>query len=83
MLATTVADHPFGWEEALPKMCMAYNSSVHSTTGYTPFFLMYDREARLPIDIVYGVPAQQQQDETTCSIYTSSMKNCQHPHKDQ
>ena len=74
MLATTVADHPFGWEEALPKMCMAYNSSVHSTTGYTPFFLMYGREARLPIDIVYGVPAQQQQDETTCSTYASSMR---------
>lgn len=59
MLATTVADHPFDWEQALPKMYMAYNSSVHSTTGCTPFFLIYGREARLPIDVVYGVPASE------------------------
>lgn len=74
MLATTVVDHPFDWEEALPKMCMAYNSSVHSTTGYAPFFLMYGREARLPIDIVYGVPAQEQHDDVTCSTYASNLK---------
>ena len=54
MLATTVKDHPFDWEEALPKVCMAYNSSVHAATGYTPFYLMFGREARLPLDLVYG-----------------------------
>lgn len=60
MLATTVTDHPFNWEEALPKVCLAYNSSVHSSTGYTPFFLMFGREATLPIDIIYGMPEPQQ-----------------------
>ena len=54
MLATTVKDHLFNWEEALRKVCLAYNSSVQASTGYTPFFLMFGREARLPIDIMYG-----------------------------
>ena len=54
MIATTVKDHPFDWEEALRKVYMAYNSSVHATTGYTTFFLMFGREARLPIDLMYG-----------------------------
>ena len=54
MIATTISEHPFDWEEALPKVQMAYNTSVHSTTGYSPSFLMYGREARLPVDIVYG-----------------------------
>ena len=54
MLATSLKDHPFDWEDRLRKVCMAYNSSVHASTGYTPFYLMFGREARLPIDIAYG-----------------------------
>ena len=58
MIATITAYHPFDWEEALPNVCIAYNTSVHSTTGYSPFYLMYEREPRLPIDIVYGTQSQ-------------------------
>ena len=46
-------------------MCLAYKTSAQSTTGYSPFFLMFGREARLPIDIGHEqptseVPAHQQ-----------------------
>ena len=54
MIATITTDHPFDWEEALLKVCIAYNTTMHSTTGYSPFYLMYGKEPRLPIDIVYG-----------------------------
>ena len=30
MLATTTRDHPFDWEEQIRKVCMAYNTSIHS-----------------------------------------------------
>jgi len=54
MLSTTADDHPFDWEPHLWKVCMAYNSSIQASTGYTPFYLMFGREVRLPIDIMYG-----------------------------
>ena len=59
MLATTVRDHPEEWECHLRKLCMAYNTSVHSSTGFTPFFLMFGRQAKLPIDVVYGNPSSE------------------------
>ena len=71
MIATTISEHPFDWEEALPKVQMAYNTSVHSTTGYSPLFLMYGREARLPVDIVYGT-----QSLASSTVDTYSQKSC-------
>ena len=58
MLSTSVDDNPFQWEELLGKVCFAYNTSVQSTTGFTPFFVMYGRETRLPIDCVFELPQQ-------------------------
>ena len=53
MLTTTLKGHPFDWEDHLAKVCMAYNTSIHSTTGFSPYFLMFGRKPRLPLDLVY------------------------------
>lgn len=55
MLATTLKEQPTDWEDHLRKVCFAYNSSIQSTTGYTPFFLMFGCNARLPVDLMYGI----------------------------
>lgn len=36
------------WEECLPALSLAYNSRNHSATAFTPFFLTFGREAKLP-----------------------------------
>ena len=61
MLSIVVEDHPDTWESHLRPVCMAYNTSIQPTTGYSPFFLMFGRKARLPIDIAYGTNQPQRQ----------------------
>ena len=48
------------WDEQIGACLMAYRSSVHRSTGYTPFHLMYGREMKLPLDIMMGVPDQEE-----------------------
>ena len=54
MLATAVQDRPFEWDQHLRRLCYAYNTSVHPTTGFTPFALMFGRQTRMPVDIMLG-----------------------------
>ena len=44
------------WDDLLPPV-MAYRSSVHESTGFSPYRLMFGEECTLPMDI--GLPRQQ------------------------
>ena len=44
------------WAEVIPSIQQAHNTSDSSTIHETPFFLMFGRQARLPIDIFFGIP---------------------------
>ena len=44
------------WAEVPPFIQLAHNTSFSSTMHETSFFLIFGRQARLPIDIIFGVP---------------------------
>ena len=56
-LAIYINNTHSNWDDILPYITFAYNSSVQESTGRTPFYLLYGREARLPVDVVMGVHA--------------------------
>lgn len=73
MLSTCTKDNPFDWENYIRKVCMAYNSSIHASTGYSPFYLMFGIQARLPLDVMYGT-IQSESTTQTFSEYASLLK---------
>lgn len=52
---------------------MAYNTSVQSSTGFTPFYLMFGHQARLPVNIIYGTGAPEGESRDV-STYVASLK---------
>lgn len=54
MISKYVQPNQKDWDEVLPLLMLAYRSSVHQTTGYSPAKLNLGRELKLPVDLVYG-----------------------------
>ena len=64
-LSMFVEDHQKDWDQLVPLMLMAYRTAVHETTGCTPASLMFGRDLKLPIDILYGRPETEHAQHTT------------------
>ena len=56
MLAMYVDVKYDNWAEFLPFIQLAHNTAYNKMLEETPHFLMFDRRASLPVDIILGVP---------------------------
>lgn len=50
-LSKLVNDSHSDWDLKLQTILFAYRVSKQKSTGYSPFFMMYHRQPRLPVDI--------------------------------
>ena len=44
------------WDAHLPLLMLGYRSQEHSALGYSPYFLIFGREPRLPVEAEFEVP---------------------------
>ena len=63
------------WDTILSHVVFAYNTSIHSTTHFTPFFLMFGTEAKIPPEIVVGRPQFEQKPAAYALSYCKIMEN--------
>ena len=55
MLRTLPESYKSSWHEHLNKVTHAYNCTRNDSTGFSPFYLLFGRHPRLPIDIVFNM----------------------------
>ena len=53
MISKLEQDKKAHWSEHLPEMLSSYNSMCSAVTGYSPYFLLFGRKARMPVDYLF------------------------------
>ena len=55
LLRTLPVDKKKKWPQFLPELVYCYNASVHPSTGFSPYALLFGRQPKLPIDIILSL----------------------------
>ena len=53
MIGKLEQDKKACWSEHLPEMLAAYNGTRLAVTGYSPYFLLFGRKSRMPVDCLF------------------------------
>ena len=53
MIGKLEEDKKACWFEHLPELLMAYNTTCSAVTGYSPYYLLFGRRPRIPVDYLF------------------------------
>ena len=56
------------WDRMLPLAAFAYNTVVHNSTGFSPFFLTFGSDPRVPSDLLIGPPSESDMGQQAFSL---------------
>ena len=74
MLGTLSEEEKSDWKSHLGCMTHAYNCTKHASTTYSPYYLMFGRHPRLPIDIEFGLNKPNSSDNSSKSRYIQKLR---------
>jgi transposase InsO family protein len=70
MLGTLTSEQKADWKSHVAPLVHAYNATPHESTKYSPFYLMFGREPRLPVDARLGLP----ESEVEGGVYVKELR---------
>ena len=62
MLRTISPNQKLEWKKHIAPLVHAYNCMRHESTGFSPYELLFGRQPRLPIDLVFGINSESNKD---------------------
>ena len=62
------------WKSYLGCMTHAYNCTKYASFMYSPYFLMFSRHPRLPVDVEFGLPKYNFGDNSSKSRYVQKLR---------
>ena len=74
MLGTLTSEQKKDWKTYVPAMVYAYICIKNVATGYSPYFLLFGRELRLPIGVEFGLKRENQQVPPSRSTYVAWLR---------
>ena len=74
MLGTLNEEEKSDWKSYLGCMTHAYNCTKHASTTYSPYYLMFGRHPRLPIDVEFGLNKPNCGDNSSKSRYIQKLR---------
>ena len=74
MLGTLTPEQKKDWKSHVPVLVHAYNCTRNTATGFSSYFLLFQREPRLPVDVEFGLQRGGQKGSPGESNYISQLK---------
>ena len=74
MLGTLSDEEKSDWKSHLGCMTHANNCTKHASTTYSPYYLMFGRHPRLPIDVAFGLHKPNSSDNCSKSRYIQKLR---------
>ena len=74
MLETLTLEQKKDWKSHVPALVHAYNSTKNAATGFSPYYLLFGREPRLPVDVEVGLQRGSQRGSPGESNYISQLR---------